>query len=299
MQDLLRGRKTRKSRPAAKTRGKPTIKASKRLQPVADDHNWLRIALDEVLERDQPLWRRPAGNFRGSGSGDLCVWSLTFGALGHNVPHDAKRQRIFDTGKAIELGVVGAAKRAKVFVEGSDQLEGVHGDRMIVSHVDMVARRPETGKKYLIEIKSIKNTDYGAYGFDTLPKEHGPTAAGKSPLMKNYRRYVVQWNTYAWSPEVDLEEGCLLFEAKNNQDRKFFWLVRDRGLLDETLARHEAAAEYAFGDPPRLAPVPEGFDPVAGEGECRRCDHRYLCKRLPAGPVEYDAVRAEDAKLRG
>jgi len=266
---------------------------------MAGENDWLRVLMDEALERDeQPLWRPPVDSFRGSGSGNPCVRALAFEALGHCVPFEARVLRIFATGKAIELVIVESARKAKVLVEKSDQLAGVikgeNGKPLITCHIDMLANRPTDGQRFLIEIKSINE-----HQFDNLPKEHGPTLASKSPLFEKYRNYVVQWNTYAFTPEVDLNEGCLLFEAKNTQKQKYYWLRRDQDMLEETVNRHECAARFAVDAPRQLAPVPEGFDPQQDKGPCGRCDHRYLCKRLPVGAVNYDDVRTEDAKVRG
>lgn len=263
-------------------------------RPTTFDIEWLSTFLDEAQERDQPLWKPPTKQFRGSASGSLCERDLTFNAMGHNVPFEARVLRIFRTGKKIEEEIVETAKAAKVFVKDSDQLEGWHHDPDISNHVDMIVEHPVTEERFLVEIKSI-NT----HQFKKLPKEHAPIPAGQSPLYGTHRGYVTQWNTYAWTPEVDLKYGCILFEDKNDQHQKYYWLERDEDLMAQTLEVHRRAAEFLEGDEPVLAPIPAGYDPKAGDGDCRRCSHRYLCKRLDSGTVSYEDVRKEDAKLRG
>ncbi len=265
------------------------------------DIHWLRNYMDEAIERGQPLWREPVENFRGSGSGDPCPRSIAFGVLGHNVPKDARVLRIFRVGNLVEQKIVEAAKKANLFVKGSDQLEGKIWDEVappsynpIVSHVDMIANHPTLKGDYLIEIKSM-NTN----GFRRLPKEHLPTLAGETPLFDSYEGYVTQWNTYAYSPEINLKEGCLLFEDKNDQTQKYFWLLRDKKLLEATKAKHAYVSDFAFGEEKSIPPTPEDFDPTDSRGPCRRCDHRYLCKKVSQGEVNYDALREADAKLRG
>jgi hypothetical protein len=261
---------------------------------IAGVNDWLKVTLDEVLERDQPLWRPVVENFRGSGSGNLCPRALCFEIFGHNVPHDAKLQRIFDVGHYIEAGVVKACRKANVFEADSDQLEGRIPDPLIVCHIDLIVTKPGTESRYLVEVKSINE-----FQFDKLGHEHGPTLVSKSPIAKSHYKYAAQWNTYAFTPEVNLEEGCILFEAKNTQKRKFYWMKRDVNLFKTTLAVHQEAAAYCFDDDPHLAPVDEERDPKGGNGGCKDCDHRYLCKRLPFTEVAYQDVRDEDAKLRG
>ena len=215
--------------------------------------------------------------------------------MGHRVPFEARVLRIFRTGNSIEDVIVAGMKRADVLE--STQGEVVYDDPPVLGHVDCINKRPGTGERFLGEIKSIKQELFKA-----LPKEHGPMLAGESPLNKGwYLGYLKQWNTYAWSPTIDIEVGFILFEAKNEQQQKIYWLLRDPELLEAVMGTRREAAPYAVSDPMRAAPVPPGFDP-GGQGKgsaCGRCDRRYLCARLPRGSVEYDLVKAEDAKVRG
>ncbi len=294
-------KKTTKAKRKKKAEVKEVEKVFDAGKGTVTDIHWLRKLMDEAIERGQPLWREPVDNFRGSASGDACGRSMAMGILGHNVPKQARVLRIFRVGNLVEQKIVEAAVKGNLFVKGSDQLEGKIWDDVapplyapIVSHVDMITTHPTLKGDYLIEIKSM-NTN----GFRRLPKEHLPTLAGDSPLFAQYEGYVTQWNTYAWSPEIDLKEGCLLIEDKNDQTQKYFWLIRDETLLKATLAKHEYVSKFAFADPRSIPPIPDGFDPTDSRGPCRRCDHRYLCKKVDPGVVEYDDLRAADAKLRG
>ncbi|KKL27791.1 hypothetical protein LCGC14_2381590, partial [marine sediment metagenome] len=89
--------------------------------------SWLKSALDEMLEKEQPLWNPPQRYFRGSDAGNPCPRSMTMKALGHNVPVPARVKRIFETGNAIEAVNVKAARRAKLLVEGSQQRDASYG----------------------------------------------------------------------------------------------------------------------------------------------------------------------------
>jgi hypothetical protein len=291
-QAFLTGKRKAKSK-------KTTKKLEQQVSVPKDSSNqvsisWLKPVLNEALEREQKLWEPPLRSFRGSATGTACVRALTFNALGHRVPFEARVLRIFATGKKIEEVIIEAAVKAKVLVPKSDQQGGEYTDPPITCHVDGVVIQPGENLCFLLEIKSINER-----AFDMLPLEHDITEAGKSPLMARYVNYVTQWNTYAWSPGIDLVYGALFFEAKNTQRQKLYGLMRDVLLLDETLARHSEAAQYVLSDPQRIAPVPKKASPKKGSGDCQKCDHRYLCKVLPQKEVEYDKVRAVDAKLRG
>ena len=362
---------TRESATAALLQGKKTVaSSSSSSSPVSGA--WLKLTLDETLEREQPLWNPPQRYFRGSDAGNVCVRSMTMRALGHNAPVPARVMRIFSTGNAIEDVNVKAARRAKLLVEGSQQRDASYGGALriirnlisdvpiaqereirqhfanhdpvldvwfagegkssepgtkfvvfehdipqkwwkyfefsglrfkpdeespeppIFGHIDLIVIRPEDGAEYLIDVKSIRQEMYR-----NLPPEHEVVLAGESPLMKRHRKYIEQWNGYAFSPTIDLEEGALLFEAKNDQYQKVYWLRRDLKMQAEMLARHRVAAPYVQSTPQKVAPIPEERNPERGDEICVACSQRYLCRRLPAEGCDYDELRREDAKARG
>ena len=261
------------------------------------DPRWLLKLLDESLERSQPLWEKPVEWFRASSAGELCSRAATFAAMGHRVPHEARVMRIFRTGNSIENVNIVAMNTAKLLDPKMGQASADHKDPPIKGHVDCVLKRPGTGEKMLGEIKSIKQEL-----FKKLPKEHGVMLAGESPLDQGYYAgYLKQWNTYAWAPAIDIEIGFILFEAKNDQKQKIYWLLRDPDLLEEVFKISKIAAPYVLSDPMRVAPIPKGFDPKdeSRGSACSGCDHRYLCKRLPAKGATRDEACAKDAQLRG
>lgn len=168
----------------------------------------------------------------------------------------------------------------------------------LVGHVDEIVRRPSDQTKVLIEYKSINQT-----AFDKLPTEHPPMRASDSPLLKTHYNYVAQLNTYLYLPEVDLELGALVFEAKNTQHQKHYWFERDWELYQKVLKVMELAVPYVLAQPQLLAPVPEERRPLGRDGVCGQCRARYLCRKLVEDhgntAVAYDKVRKADARLRG
>ncbi len=274
----------------------PEILSDDALWALCDkDPRWLLKLLDESLESNQPLWEKALPWFRASGAGELCSRALTFSSMGHRVPHEARVMRIFRVGNKIEEVNVSAMATAGLLKAKMSQAAADDEDPPIKGHVDCVLERK--GEAYLGEIKSIKQEL-----FKKLPTEHGVTIAGDSPLNQGYYAgYLKQWNTYAWSSNIDLELGFILFEAKNDQAQKIYWLLRDPDMLKGVMKIRKVAAPYVVGDPMRLAPIPKGFDPKdeTKGNACGWCDHRYLCKKLPAKGATYKEVREKDALLRG
>ncbi len=358
---------TRKSVIASLLKGEKIAAAS---SPVSG--TWLKLALDETLEKEQPLFNPPQRYFRGSDAGNPCPRSMTMKALGHSVPVPARVKRIFETGNAIEAVNVKAASRAGLLVEGSQQRDASYGgalriirnlifdlpiaqereirqhfakhdtvldvwfagegkasepgtkfvvfehdipqrwwkffefsglrfkpdsesdDPPIFGHIDLIVISPEDGVEYLCDVKSIRQEMYR-----NLPPEHEIMLAGESPLMKRHSKYVEQLNGYMWAPTIDLEFGALLFEAKNDQEQKVYWLRRDPKMQADMLKRHKRAAPYIQSTPQRVAPIPEERNPDKGDEICVACNQRYLCRRLPAEGCDYEEMRVKDKELRG
>jgi len=255
--------------------------------------DWLKEELDEILVRAERLWEEPTTVVRGSVVSTPCVRALTFKLLGHRVPHDAKTLRIFRTGRAIEKEIIDDLKKSPVYVDESIPIiYGPDKDPHIMGHADVSIRRRADGKLLLGEIKSIHER-----AFDLLPEEHSALLASESPLFKSHERYVKQLNTYLGGSGSWTDEGFFLFEAKNTQRQKVYYILLDDELLAPDLRRaHEA---HDFACLLKLAPVPLEREPQGDDKVCSRCDHRYLCKRLPDGEVPLREIREEDAKVRG
>ena len=171
-------------------------------------------------------------------------------------------------------------------------------DPPIFGHIDLIVVHPEDGVEYLCDVKSIRQEMYR-----NLPPEHDVMLAGESPLMKRHSKYVEQLNGYMWAPTIDLEVGCLLFEAKNDQEQKVYWLRRDPKMQAEMLKRHRAAAFYIQMTSQEVAPIPEERNPERGDETCVACNQRSICRRLAGkygkAAVDYTTLRKVDAEIRG
>ena len=261
--------------------------------PVEGSPDWLKEELDEALVRGERLWEEPTTIVRGSNVSTPCVRALTFKMLGHRVPLNAKTLRIFRTGRAIEKEIIEDLRRSPIFADANVMVTyGPEEDLLILGHADVTVRRRADGKLLLGEIKSIHER-----AFDRLPEEHPAVLASESPLFKSHERYVKQLNTYLGGSGSETNEGFFLFEAKNTQRQKVYYILFDAELLAPDLLRvHEA---HSFACSLLLAPVPSERNPKGDDRVCSRCDHRYLCKRLPEGGVTLEEVKREDLRVRG
>ena len=241
---------------------------------------WFKILLDNTIEKDQPLWEPPRNYFRASSVGEPCGRTLALSMLGHRIPFPARTLRIFKTGNAIEDVNLAVLKDAGVLVSSQGEVEFKlpDGGPFIKGHYDAVIKREKT--KHLLEIKSINEFD-----FAKLPTEHDTVIAGDSPLMKRYPKYIQQWNTYAGHKDTP-NIGMVLFEAKNSQKHKTYFLEHDVLLFADLLYRLEEIHKQAI----------QGMIPARPrEHECRN----YLCKKLPSEAVTIEEAKKIDGELRG
>lgn len=265
------------------------------IKPTIDSkrgYDWLMPLMNQALEHGQALWDSPRVYFRASSAGEECIRALTFDLVGHRVPFEARTLRIFNTGNSIEDTIIEAMRKANIFVE--DQIRINYITPPIRGRADVIICNPTTNQKYLGELKSINQ-----YAFGKLVDNAEPVLAGESELFKTQRKYVIQWNLYAWSEEINLESGFILFEAKNTQEEKIIWLLRDEKLLEETKAKLHSALDYALQTPPMIAPRTKEFNPKKPRGKCGWCPRTYLCKKMEMREYTYKEVRDLDRKLRG
>lgn len=245
------------------------------------DELWFKMLLDTTIEKDQPLWEAPRQYFRASSVGDPCGRSLALDMLGHRIPFEARTLRIFKTGNAIESVIMYTLADAGVLIDDQGEIEYMLPDEkpFIKGHYDAIIQGFD--KEYLLEVKSINE-----FSFAKLPSEHKAMLAGDSPLMIRYPKYIHQWNTYAGSNHTP-DEGMILFEAKNSQKHKTYYLKHDQLLMADLFYRLEEIHKLAIvGMVPAL---PRDHE------DCRN----YLCTKLPPEEVNIDEAKKIDEELRG
>lgn len=264
-----------------------------------ETEEWFKNLLDVAISEGQELWGKPQRYLRASGVGDKCIRSLALGMLGHKVPYPARTLRIFETGNAIEKVIIATLKKAKVLdsEQGKVEIDNIapkgSEDKMlpfIRGSYDAVIKIND--KKLLLEIKSINEFD-----FQKLPPEHGFVMAGDSPLMERYSNYIHQWNTYSCVSNTP-DEGMILFEAKNTQNHKTYFLKHDQLLFSDLLYTLEEPWLVALGGEIPSVPRTNNPDDPKDKG-CGRCKRRYLCKELPSGKIDLKTIKEKDGELRG
>jgi hypothetical protein len=280
--------------------------ASKGHKPLSDSPestDWLRMLLDETIERDQPFWNEPRTWFRASSAGEACERYMTFDAMGHGAPFEARMLRVFRLGNAVEASNVPVFYDAGILVhpqpgEPQEEIvyEGAPDEKLLVGHYDLLVKRRDTGELLLGEIKSIKMSN-----FKKLAHPSDIPAENVSNLLRTHPKYVAQWTMYAGSEQVNTKHGFILFENKDDSYQKIYSLVVDEDLKAAILERLMSAWQYIRDiDNQRLAPIPANRSPGdPRDPVCKWCSAQYLCRRLPVEGTDYATVRAEDAKLRG
>jgi hypothetical protein len=262
---------------------------------TSERKSWVKQALNAAMEEGQELWREPSEYFRVSGIGDPCIRSMTFSVLGHNVPFEAKTLRIFAVGTAIGEILANTFEKRGILLEAEGKV--VHENPPIRGSYDIRIKGEDVddGEELLGEIKSIND-----FGFDKLPEEHDYVLASQSPLFESYAGYVQQWNTYTGLLNLDnkvLCRGFILFESKNTQRHKVFFLEFDEELFNETLSKTSHASVYS--SKLMVAPIPIERSPYGADPICKRCSHQYLCVLVARDGDELERIQEIDKSVRG
>jgi hypothetical protein len=248
--------------------------------------DWLLRQLNAALTEPQVRWHEPPPLcFRMSGCGNPCARSVAFAGLGHDQVYPSRVLRIFATGRAIEHEIVAEMAASGLLIDTNKKCE--IKSLPLTGHYDVRLKDAQAPDEEIVgEIKSIKDERY-----DALPDPR--TAKENMALLINhgYRGYMSQLNMYIYA--MALTRGFLLFESKNTQRRRIYWVELDLGLVDACLEVHRLAWNYVKLR--QLAPRTRDIkrDPV-----CKQCWRRYLCDVLPEGAVDYDDVRAADDRCR-
>lgn len=273
---------------------KPTRKSlvSGMFAPLPPDGDWLLLELDAIAEGIQPLWEAERSFFRPSSAGEECPRALTFDMAGHRTPRDARTMRVFATGRAIESNIIDELRRAKRLL--STNLRVKVNDFPFSGSYDALLRRPESigGGEALGEIKSIRED---LWEMIPLPKD---LDTNRKTMLEHHRSYLCQWTVYMAALKAeghDIRDGFILFESKNTQRRKIYWMVPSDELYQLICRVHRTA--WAAVQQRMIAATPSGVDKKTGI--CKWCRRKYLCTKLPDEGCSYDVAKELDGKLRG
>lgn len=143
---------------------------------------------------------------------------------------DAKLQRIFDIGNAIEVLVIGWLKKSGFEVVEKDENGNQFGfeDEMIAGHCDGAIRGlPESSEWHLLEIKSAKNSSFNSY------KEFGVKA--QNP------RYFYQMQIYML--KLGLKRAMFLMVNKDTAEIYIERVEFEKELAENALLRAKEIAK--------------------------------------------------------
>ena len=221
----------------------PPKQAEVKLLPPQED--WIDLALEEHIrgQNAEPMWGEPRPLSKGwtpSSIGEPNDRAIVAKCLGYNdEPIGKQLQLIFDTGNDIEARWVRRFKEMGVLAGNDIWLPGARrSGLMFRGKVDMIVRHKyEPDRKILIEMKSIA---VGLFN-DLPPISRDPVANYDSlMLLRGYlgdriRKYMAQLQVYLY--EMNMDEGLMFFESKDNQRQAKYPIVQMPHMLDEVFER--------------------------------------------------------------
>lgn len=244
-------------------------------QVVQED--WLSVAIDRHFSRKRPeRWVVPDPTIHPSSLGSVCTLEFELGLLGHKTRIEGKVSRIFENGTSVGKRWVETFREMGVLVSYETPVR--RDDPLVNGSVDVIVQNPLGGEKSVGEIKSINSR-----GFRTLPSvttDRRGNMLALSACSPWIRKYCLQLTTYLTLSGL---EGWFLFENKDTQDYKVFWVQPTPEMRAECFEDgHPAAdAQKAFYAGVLVTPP---FRPTSQQ--CKGCDRQRVCFALQAGDEE-------------
>ena len=207
---------------------------------------WIGQAFREMNEESEgkrPLWgevRALDRGWRPSGLGEPNDRLLVASQLGYRGdPISEKLQRIFDAGNIVEEMWVRRFQKMGVLLGKGTWLPktGVMGLR-ISGKIDIfVQHKYEPGRKFIVEVKSISST-----GFRKLPEPSMHPVTNYENLLQvkgdvggRMVRYLAQLQAYLVG--LNMKEGILLMDNKDNQDYYDYYIDQDEEVVERMVVR--------------------------------------------------------------
>ena len=206
------------NRIAAKREGTPRrasrASASKKTEP--EDVHFLAKRLDEFLYTPQRESNGRGGRFSASAIGNPCDRFLYYHYHGklpqQEIPGQLKR--IFDHGNITQDRYKSYFQRMGIFL--ADEVEAKYANPPISGRADYVLRIVPEYMKFIVELKTIK-------------------ASGFNKLVAPKPEHEVQLRVYLML--LDVLNGAVLYECKDNQKVKSFHVTHDAKIWDDLIAR--------------------------------------------------------------
>ena len=202
---------------------------------------WLGVSLEKNYQDHRPEWgdERPlAKGWTPHSMGVACDREAVLAALGYRGEgFSSQLFRIFEMGHDVEARWLTRFQRLGVLVSSGTTVTRSEAP-ILRGKIDAKVNHPfEPGHILVVEIKSI-NLD----GFRSLPKvsldpeeNFQSLLAMQGKIGQRIHQYLVQHQSYL---EMDgSNEGLLLFECKDNQDYKDFYVVYEEAYVMDQYAR--------------------------------------------------------------
>lgn len=229
-------------------------------------------------------WQKAGPAIRPSGAGSPCAREIELGMLGHRPAYPGQSRRRMDNGSDMHKRWQRYFSEARLLAAA--ELPVRLNDPVVSGRLDVVLKNPVTGKLALGEIKSVNSQ-----GFRQLPKliadKHlnAQRLAAWNPPWG--RGYMLQFCWYSEHGELHgsrFDEGFFLFENKDTQDYKVFYVTPTPELVKESQTR-PLAAQQAFRSGVLLDRPFERNSPT-----CRRCEKAMICDLLEDGDAATWAI---------
>lgn len=246
----------------------------KRLLSQLYSRDWMGAAIDRHFERSRPeTWRAADPTIHPSSLGGVCALEFELGLLGHRTKADGQGVRRMENGTFVGRRWVETFKEMGVLVSFEERVKSE--DPLISGSIDVIVKNPQTGDLAIGEIKSINQR-----GFSRLPTPTADRVANMRALAIERKGYCLQLAVYMHLRSLP---GFFLFENKDSQEYRLYWVEAYPELLDEVFAAGsvpKTAQETYFTG--RLVPPPFRLDSLT----CKKCSRNKICQRLQEGDVD-------------
>jgi len=212
--------------------------------------NDLSKAIDDYIESGiKPRHRKSTGF--GPSEHNTCprFWWYKFNGVTFPVNHNARVQRIFDVGNAVEDRIVDYFRGMGVLISTQEPVPQREGLPPISAYIDAVI---DWDGPVVVEIKSTKHEGFAM-------RQHY-----KKPTEDHYRQ--IQWYLHY----KELDRGIVIYENKNDQEILPFKVKRDMVFCEKQMKKY--AKIYSKASGPRPDRPYQRSSPT-----CRECKLLTVC----------------------
>ncbi len=253
-----------------------------RLLRQVQTEDWLNRLIDQFFDSKTTgeSWRPASPAIHPSGAGGPCERDIEFGLLGHRTSFPGSARRRMDNGTAMHTRWEDYFKDMQILVSKETPVK--LNDPIVSGRLDAVVQNPATGKKLLIELKSVNS-----HGFRQLPRSSQDRKLNmramyswNQPWGRGYVFQFIWYFMHGGPGGTKFEEAAFLFECKDTQEIKIIYVDPPDDMVAESRER-PMLAQGAFLEG-RLLDRP--FQ--VGHPVCRKCDREPLCNKLEEGDDE-------------